>query len=261
MKTDKFFEHIHTNILGTPLLEKANKIDHNANGIQIRGEDSVKKIALGVSCNNEFLEKAVKWGADICLFHHGLPLSDWGIVNSQLSPFLEKQLKTIIKNNITVAGYHYSLDVHEKIGNNAQIIQKIGAKKLDIPYYDDWGWVAEFENPVFIQELANECSKLFRHDVFMVLGGSDKIKRVGVCSGGARMRVKYVREIQEKNINLHLTGEISETNPAIAKESGFNYFSCGHYATEVFGIKALGEKIKQDMPQLEVKFIDVWNEL
>jgi len=45
------------------------------------------------------------------------------------------------------------------------------------------------------------------------------------------------------------------------REMGLSYFACGHYATEVFGIQALGEAIKKRFSELEVQFIEVWNEL
>ena len=261
MNTDVLFDYIENTLLGSDLVTKARSIDHGANGVQLHGDGTVSKIALGVSCNDEFLQKAAKWEADVCIFHHGMMVNDWGVRQCRLSPYLEKQLKTAILNEMTIAGYHYSLDVHPEIGNNAVILRELGAKQLEETYYNEWGLVGEFEKAVFVQDLARKCMNLFKHDVFMVLSDNDKIKRIGVCSGGARIRVESVEEIVNKKIDLHLTGEISETNPAMAKESGFNYFSCGHYATEVFGVKALGEKIKSKFPKLEVEFIDVWNEL
>lgn len=45
-------------------------------------------------------------------------------------------------------------------------------------------------------------------------------------------------------------------------ESNINYFVCGHYATEVFGIQALGEKINERYgDQIEITFIDIPNPL
>ncbi|MGI5828015.1 MAG: Nif3-like dinuclear metal center hexameric protein [Patescibacteria group bacterium] len=261
MKTDALFTTIHDKILGPELLAKANQVDTNANGVQIKGDDEVKKIALGVSCNTEFLQKAANWGADVCIFHHGLSLSDKYIYNSRLTPSLQKQLKVIFENNLTVAGYHFALDTHEKIGNNIQIIKALGAKETKELYFDNWGMVAEFSKPQFIQDVAKECSKLFRHDIFMVLGETEKVARFGVCSGSAIPSSADVMEIVENGLELHITGVITESSSAVAKESGFHYFAAGHYATEVFGVKALGKEIKKKFPSLEVEFIDVWNEL
>lgn len=261
MKTNQLFDFIHNKAIGSDLMAKAQQVDTNANGVQVWGSEEVTKVALGVSCNLEFLEKAARWGAQVCLFHHGLALSQFGIYNSCPIPSLDKQLNFVYNHELTVAGYHFTLDAHPTLGNNAQIIEKLGAKRLDLPYFDEWGWVGEFDTPIDVQKLAKDCSQLFRHDVFMVLAANQSIKRIGVCSGCALPQTKNYFEIIEKNIDLHLTGEISEWNPAQAKESGFNYFACGHYATEVFGIQALGDAIKKQFPNLEVQFIDVWNSL
>ena len=44
------------------------------------------------------------------------------------------------------------------------------------------------------------------------------------------------------------------------KESEINYFACGHYATEVFGVQELGKVIKSRFKdKLEVEFIDIPN--
>lgn len=262
MKQVQIFDYIHNKIFGKDLIQKAQLIDINANGVQITGDKDIKKIALGVSCNSEFLEKAAEWGADCCIFHHGLGLAEkyGNIINSRFIPSVTKQLKIIFDNNMTIAGYHYLLDSHRQIGNNALIAKNLKAKIVD-SYRDEWGYVAEFEKEIPIHDLAKTCSDLFKHDIFMVLGGREKIKRIGISSGGAIPSGQTALEIIEKKVDLHLTGEIIESSPSLAKDNNFNYFACGHYATEVFGIQALGEKINEKFPELDIRFIEVWNEI
>ena len=136
-------------------------------------------------------------------------------------------------------------NIEPTIGNNAVIIERLGAKRLDVPYFDGWGWVAEFEKAEAVKELANKCAEVFEHDVFAVYSGPEKVKRIGVCSGGAKPAGKTLFEIVEKEVQLHIAGEIAEGGPSLAKEVGFNYFAGGHYATEVFGVQELGKKIKE----------------
>jgi len=240
--------------LGHELLDQAAQIDSVANSVQIRGTDKVSKVALGVSASPECIEKAVGKEASYLIVHHGFRTSD--LTNGRFDVY-EHRLRLIFQNNLTLAGFHYALDVHPKIGNNAIIVKKLGAKRLDVPYFDTWGWIAEFDTPQSIKNLADRCSKLFQHDVFAVYAGPEKVKRIGVCSGGARPHGKEFFEILDKGVELHLTGEIGEAGPYMAEEGGFNYFACGHYATETFGVKALGDKIKAEFGKtVEVEFID-----
>jgi len=262
VKRDELIQAIHE-IIGSDLLEKAQTIDQNANGVQIHGVEEVTKLALGVSANLDFFQEAVASGAQFCLFHHGLPLHPkYHIYNSRLDLSQQKLLKYVFAHDLTVAGYHYALDAHPIIGNNAAIIRKLDAKMTDETYYEDWGWIAEFDKPQSVEELAVKCSKIFAHDVFAVYAGPKQIKRFGVCSGGARPSGRVMHEIQEKKLDLHLSGEIAEWSIAMAKQAEFNYFSCGHYATEVFGVQELGKKIKEKFKdKLEVEFIDIPNPL
>lgn len=249
-------------IIGHDLLEKANSLDENANGIQIHGAKEVTKIALGVSTNLDFFREAVSVGAEFCLFHHGLHLSPRYMYNSRLNLSQQATLKYIFAHNLTVAGYHYSLDSHPEIGNNATIIKLLGAKRLEEPYFETWGWVGEFKEAIDVEELAKLCSGIFDHDIFAVYGGPKMIRRVGVCSGGSKPIGSEIHEINEKNIDLHITGEISEGGPAIARECSYNYFAAGHYATEVFGVQELGKKLKAHYKdKLEIEFIDLPNPL
>jgi putative NIF3 family GTP cyclohydrolase 1 type 2 len=44
------------------------------------------------------------------------------------------------------------------------------------------------------------------------------------------------------------------------QEAEINYFVCGHYATEVFGVKALSAEIGERFKgKVEVEFIDIPN--
>lgn len=259
---DELINTIHS-IIGEDLLIKANKVDEGANGVQIHGSEKVTKIALGVSANLDFYTEAVASGAEFCLTHHGLHLSPKYMYNSRLDRSQQAVLKYVFVNDLTVAGYHYSLDAHPEIGNNATIIRELGAKRLNVPYLTPgWGWVAEFAKPIDVKTLAEQCAELFNHDVFAVYGGKEKVTRIGVCSGGGKPIGEMLHQIFDQEVELHITGEIAESGASIAKDGGFNYFACGHYATEVFGVQELGKKIKEHYKdKLEVEFIDIPNPL
>lgn len=243
-------------IIGQELLDKAEQKDDRANGVQISGSQKVDKIALGVTCNEAFLTEAVESGAQYCIFHHGI---DTQAYKSRYSVSAQKQLKVIFDNNLTIAAYHYALDAHPKIGNNAVIIRELGAKIVQ-PLFDDWGFVAKFDNPQDVEKLSQKCSKLFEHDVFAVLNGPKKVKTIGIVSGGAKPYAQNLFEMQSKGVELFISGETSEWVPHRMHESEINYFVCGHYATEVFGVQELGKVLKAKLKdKVEVEFIDIPN--
>ena len=258
---DEITKFVETTI-GADILERAKTEDIYGNGVQVVGNEKVKKVALGVSCNLDFLDEAVKADADYCIFHHGLDLTSHNLVYSRLHPAIQKRLEVIFTEELTVAGYHYSLDVQPEFGNNATLIKLLGARRLEMPYSSGWGWVAEFESPVDTQSIAKRLADITSHDVFSVYAGPSKVKRLGVCTGAAKPYDKEIWEIIDKGIELHIAGEIAEPGPAFAKEMGCNYFAAGHYATEVFGMQELGKKLKEHFgDKLDVEFIDIPNPL
>lgn len=250
------------NIIGKELINQANHVDSNANGVQIHGEAQVNKIVLGVSTSLNFFHEAVSAGAQFVLTHHGIHLSDKYMYNARLDQSQQAVLKYVFAHNLTVAGYHYSLDANPDFGNNAMLIKELGAKRLDEPYFGGWGWVGEFGEPQPVKELATKLAKITSHDIFAVYAGPQLIKRIGVCSGGAKPMGESIHDIYDRHIDLHITGEIAESGPGIAQDAGFNYFAAGHYATEVFGVQELGKRLKAHYKdKLEVEFIDIPNPL
>ena len=255
VKRDELIKFIYQTI-GRDLLAKAFKIDEVANGIQILGKEQVNKVVLGTSLNEEFLKEAVRRGADFCIFHHGL---DPRTIKSRFPIYLQKRLRTIFQNNLTIIGLHYALDAHPLIGNNATIIKKLGAKITD-SLYEEWGFVARFPKVQDVRKLRHKCQKLFNHSVLAFFAGPTKVKTIGVVSGAGVPHAQHLSEMEDKGVELFISGETHESVPHKMKESGINYFVCGHYATEVFGVQELGKKIKSRFGnKVKVEFIDIPN--
>jgi dinuclear metal center YbgI/SA1388 family protein len=244
--------------IGEELITKALIKDELANGVQFLGSEDVSRVVLGVSLNEDFLKEAVKAKSQFCIFHHGYDPRVW---KSRIPASSQKRLKLIMNHDLTVMGFHYALDAHKEIGNNAVIVRELGAKIKDT-LFEEWGFVAEFSTPQNIDDLSKKCAELFEHDIFAVLSGPKKIKTIGVVSGGAKPYAEHLAEMEEKGVELFVSGETSESVPHKMKESGINYFAGGHYATEVFGVQNLGKKIKENFKdKLEVEFIDIPNEI
>jgi dinuclear metal center YbgI/SA1388 family protein len=255
IKRDKLVSFVF-NTIGSEVLEKARCVDEMANGVQVLGASKVSKVCLGVSLNKDFLVEAVKSGADFCIFHHGFDVRTF---KSLYPRFSQKRLALIFENKLTIMGLHYALDAHPEFGNNAAIIKKLGAK-VGKPLFDDWGFTGVFKNPQDVKALSKKCSSIFSHDVFAVFAGPRKVKKIGVVSGAGKPDAKALAEMEDKGIELFITGEPSESVPHKMKESGINYFAGGHYATEVFGVQELGKKIKLKFKnKLKVEFLDIPN--
>jgi len=78
---------------------------------------------------------------------------------------------------------------------------------------------------------------------------------VGIVSGGGSSRVA---EAAALGLDAFLTGEPSEFVMADAREAGIHFIAGGHYATETFGVRRLGELLEQRFG-VEHRFIEVPN--
>ena len=244
--------------LGSDLLSKARKLDPNANGVQFHGAEHVEKIAFGVSLNSDFLREAVRVGAQYCVFHHGF---DPRTVGSRYSAGSQERLSLIIKNDLTISGYHYALDAHPTIGNSATIARLLGAKITDT-LYEEWGFVAKLPEPVSVDTLSKRCAEIFSHDILAIKTDDSTVQTLGIVSGAGKPYQANIEEMKDKGVELYISGETSESRLHAMQEEGINYFLCGHYATETFGVQELGKRIKAHFKnKIEVEFIDIPNPL
>lgn len=258
VKRDDLIKFI-KNYFGEEEIQKAQKYDtHGANGLQIKGSENITGIALGVTADLEFFKRAVAEKLNFIIVHHGLRLTD---VNFSINEILKNRLKYLFDNNPTLMGFHYLLDSHPKVGNNAVVLNKLGAKLVK-PFFEDWGWIGELKQAKSRLEIVNECIKIYNCQPISFLSGKEKIKKIAVVSGAGFVHPysEISSQIME-GIDLYITGVATDLTQETCKEGKINYLAFGHYNSEVIGVKALGEVIRKEFPKLPVKFIDVPNSL
>lgn len=245
--------------IGEDLLRRAQKIDVVANGVQFNGHEEVNKVALGVSLNTDFLLEASKVGANYCIFHHGF---DPRTVGSRYSKSSQERIRIIVESKMTISGYHFALDAQPDFGNNATIANLLDAKIITTFFKEGWGFVAKLKSPKSLDELSSKCAEIFSHDVLAIKTSDEKVQTLGIVSGSGRPDAEVIDEMVKKGVELYISGESSESRLHAMQEEGINYFLCGHYATEVFGVQELGKRIKAHFKdRLEVEFIDIPNPL
>jgi putative NIF3 family GTP cyclohydrolase 1 type 2 len=90
----------------------------------------------------------------------------------------------------------------------------------------------------------------------LVMGDDDEdrpLLRIAWCSGGAQ---SMFEEAVDQGADVYLSGEVSEQNVHLARESGVTYFAAGHHATERYGVRALAEHLLERFG-LQCEFIDI----
>ncbi|KGY09258.1 Nif3-like dinuclear metal center hexameric protein [Vibrio sinaloensis] len=230
--------------------------DYAPNGLQVEGKEQIRKIVTGVTASQALIDKAVELNADALLVHHGY---FWKGEPEPIRGMKGKRIRTLIKNDINLFGYHLPLDIHPELGNNAEL-----ARLLDIQveggmegHPQSVAMYGRLKMAISGEEFAERINKvLHRAPLHIAPEGADKmIETVGWCTGGGQ---DFIELAVQQGLDAFISGEISERTTYTAREMGIHYFSAGHHATERYGVKALGEWLA-DEHGLDVEFVDIDN--
>src|SRR5882724_11950585 len=92
--------------------------DNALNGLQIENSGRVTRLGAAVDVSTRVLTEAAKKNVDLLIVHHGLFWPGLQPVKSAL----HRQLKLAFENDIALYSAHLPLDIHPKVGNNAQLV-------------------------------------------------------------------------------------------------------------------------------------------
>jgi dinuclear metal center YbgI/SA1388 family protein len=237
------------------LLEIGEYRDYGPNGLQVPGADEVSAVVTGVSSHLELFERAAELGAQLVVAHHGL---FWDFHPRTVSPTMKARLRALFDNDIALAAYHLPLDGHPEVGNNALICEALGLDRAE-PFGEhrgqSVGFVGRSRKGIEFGELRSRCERVFGQEPFTWDSGPPTVHSVGIVSGAA---ASSFGEAIAKGLDAFLTGEPAEHVMADARESGTHFIAAGHYATETFGIRRIGELLSERFG-VEHHFVEVPN--
>jgi dinuclear metal center YbgI/SA1388 family protein len=238
------------------LLEPERFEDYCPNGLQVPGGPQVTTVATGVSAHLELFERARDEQAQLVLAHHGI---FWGSGAQAIDAIQARRLKLLFAADMSLAAYHLPLDAHPELGNNALIARSLGAVALE-PFALHRGQSIGFigvlpDDGVLATELFARVQTLTAREPLVFNSGPSRVSRVAIVSGAG---ADHLDEAFAAGAQAFITGEPAERVMAQARELGLHFIAAGHYATETFGIKALGEHLAERFGLRHV-FIDVPN--
>jgi dinuclear metal center YbgI/SA1388 family protein len=237
------------------LLEPDAFDDYGPNGLQVPGTGEVELVATGVSAHRELFDLAAEAGAQLVISHHGL---FWDSQPRSLTLAMKSRLEALFASNISLAAYHLPLDAHPEVGNNALISDALGLERSE-PFGGHRGrtigFVARSPEGLTLDELRERCRTAFGQEPFVCPFGPERVHTVGVVSGGA---ASSLAEAADQGLDAFLTGEPAEYAMADAREAGLHFVAGGHYATETFGVRRLGDLLGERFG-VQHRFIDVPN--
>jgi dinuclear metal center YbgI/SA1388 family protein len=229
--------------------------DYGPNGLQVPGTDGVSVVVTGVSSHLELFERAAGLGAQLVVAHHGL---FWDFHTRSVTPAMKQRLRLLFDRDISLAAYHLPLDAHPEVGNNALICEALGlerAERFGAARGRAIGFVGRSAEGIAFDDLRDRCAAAFGQEPFTWDTGPEIVHSVGIVSGAA---ASSFAEAIAGGLDAFLTGEPAEHVMADARESGTHFIAAGHYATETFGIRRIGELVAAEFG-VEHHFVEVPN--
>lgn len=225
------------------LLEIDRFQDLGPNGLQVPGAETVTTVLTGVSAQQALFERAIAEQAQLVLAHHGIL---WDFEPRRIGRAQAQRLKLLLTNDVALAGYHLPLDAHPIHGNNAILAERLGAASHVRAFShkgEPIGTIARFDPaPIPAQELFAKIAQVTEREPLVFDAGPNRVRSLGIVSGSA---ANSLAEAIDLDLDAFLTGEPKEHVMAQARENGIHFVAAGHYATETFGIRRIGELVAE----------------
>ncbi len=206
------------------------------NGLQVANRGRVTRIGAAVDAGLVPFQRAVAAGIDFLIVHHGLY---WDMPRP-LTGVMYERVATLLAGHCALYSSHLPLDAHPAIGNNALLARQLGLRPRT-PFLVRDGEAIGCVAPCRLTR-AGLRARLQRHypRVVAVECGPARPRAVAFCSGAGNSAVP---ELAAAGADTLVTGELREEWFNRAQEEGLNLYCCGHYATEVHGVRALAAEL------------------
>ncbi len=225
--------------------------DMGPNGLQVPGRQEVGRVVTGVSATRALIERAVELEADLVLVHHGL---FWNFDAPGMTSVLAERLRPLFKHDIALAAYHLPLDAHPEHGNNALLAEALGCDAHE-PFAGIGSLGTFAGDGVPVDELLARVQRACARTPLLQGAGPGHVRRIGIVSGSA---AGSLGAAADAGCDAFLTGEPKEHVMGEATERGIHFIAAGHYATETFGVRRLGDLLEREMG-IEHVFVDLPN--
>jgi dinuclear metal center YbgI/SA1388 family protein len=226
------------------LLDTKNVAEPYAtNGLQVEASHQVDTVGFAVDACRQTFEALSD--CQLVIVHHGL---FWPKI-SRVTGVMATTLARLFEQGTSLYASHLPLDVHPQLGNNAQMIGRLGWQQG--PLFAPVGYLAETS-----QSLTD-----LHHQVQAEIGparlldfGPAQVTRVAVSSGQAS--VGMVDQAVAAGAQVLLTGEAGHPIYHAALQAGLSVLLAGHYQTEVWGVQALKRELEREFG-VKTRFIDI----
>jgi dinuclear metal center YbgI/SA1388 family protein len=232
-------------------LEISSIADSCLNGLEIEGAGNVERVALAVDAAQATIDDAAASGCQMLVVHHGL---FWG-AQGPLVGMVGRRVRACFAADLSLYAAHLPLDAHAEIGNNVLLARLLGGT-VDGRFAEfegtEIGTLATLETPVDIGGLAGRLAATGCEEPLIWSFGAGEVSRIAVVTGRGAGALDAAAAA---GAQCFITGEPVQEAYHAARDHGIHCLFGGHYATETFGVRAVGDWLAENFG-VDYRWID-----
>jgi dinuclear metal center YbgI/SA1388 family protein len=215
------------------------------NGIQVEHGGPVSRCAVAVDASLRTIEGAVAAGANLLVVHHGLY---WSGVQPLRGRFYQRA-RALLAHDVAVYSSHLPLDLHPTLGNNPLFARALGLEPTaGFARFQDLTVGVMGDTDVDTSDLAAKARGVAEGEggslVAIGVAPGRRTRRWALCTG-AGASSETLRDAAAAGVDTLIVGEGPHHTGVEAQELGIVVLYAGHYATETFGVRALGAELER----------------
>jgi dinuclear metal center YbgI/SA1388 family protein len=225
--------------------------DAALNGLQLANGGNVTGVASAVDFSSATVAGALRQKADLLIVHHGM---FWSGAERLVGPAFDR-LRAAIQGGLAVYSSHLPLDLHPKLGNNVLFAKELGLEpdgafgRYKTIETGVMGGARKLATATLFERVKAYSAKHATTAVCTPIAADRGTKRWAIITG-AGASSDSLEEAVERGVDTLIVGEGPHHTAVAAGELGIAVIYAGHYASEVFGVRALGEMVAKrfDVP-------------
>lgn len=215
------------------------------NGVQVEHDGPVTHCAVAVDASVQTIDAAIACGSNLLVVHHGL---FWGGAQP-LRGRVFQRVRRLVAHDVAVYASHLPLDLHPAVGNNALMARELGlTPNAGFARFQSITVGLMGDTDVESAKLAERCDALALREggrlVTLGVTAGRRTRRWALCTG-AGASSDTLREAAAAGVDTLIVGEGPHHTAVEAAELGIAVLYVGHYATETFGVRAVGAEIER----------------
>lgn len=207
----------------------------------------VRKCVVSLDVTQDVLELSANERADLIVSHHPIIFSKMNSIYSNSAVF------KAVQSNVAIIAAHTNFDIADGGINDAL------AEQLDLSDItkSDNGFlrVGNLPKPMNSSELSLHVKEKLGCNSVRFSASSKVITKIAFCGGAGADFTESAKMLAD----AYVTGDASYHNFLDASEDDFCLVAAGHFDTEIFGVKALFDKLSALFTDIEFLFANQKN--